>query len=209
MPTGYTAAVADGSITDLQALAMQFARGMGALIMMRDEPHDAPIPDAFEPQTDYHDRELVTARARLAELEAMDLAARAAACAAYNAKVEADNATEVAKTTEVRNRYNSMIAKVVKWNGAPEGIKEFMLEQLRSGRDFDCPDNPTEYMPKTMSVADWYREELRKASWGIGYHEGERAKEIARTAERNAWLKQLRQSLGSPSLHTGMEGGGV
>lgn len=195
MPTGYTAAVADGSVTDFTTLAMHFARGMGALIVMRDEPHDAPIPDAFEPLTDYHDRELVKDRARLAELEAMDLPARTEACAAYDAKVEADNAAEIAKSTAIRNRYNSMIAKAVQWQGAPEGIKNFMLEQLRSGRDFDCPDNPTKYMPKTISVADWYREELRKASWGIGYHEGERAKEIARTAERNAWLKQLRESL--------------
>jgi len=180
MPTGYTAAVVDGTVTDLKTFALQCARGMGALITA---------------DTEYHDRELSTARARLSELEGMDLAARTAATEAYNAEVEARNEKSVAENTEQRNRYNSMIAQVVKWKGAPEGIKEFMLDQLHRGRDFDCHDNPTEFNPKPLAVSDWYREELRKATWAIGYHEGERAKEIARTAERNAWLRQLHDSL--------------
>ncbi len=195
MPTGYTACVVDGSVTDLRTFALKSARGMGALIMMRDEPHDAPIPEKFEPQTKYHDDKLVAARARMTELEAMDEPARIAANAAYNAAVEQDNQKAIAENTEQRNRYNSMIAQVVQWQGAPEGLKEFMLEQLRSGRDFDCSDDPTKYMPQPLSVNGWYREEFRKAARDIEYHEGERAKEIGRTAERNAWLTKLHAAL--------------
>lgn len=195
MPTGYTAAVVDGTVTDLKEFALQCARGMGALVMMRDDPRDAPVPDSFAADTAYHDERLTSARARMSELEAMDLAARTAATEAYNAEVEAYNAKCIAENAERRNRYDAMIAKVVRWTGAPEGIKEFMLEQLRSSRDFDCYDDPTQFNPKRMSVSDWYREELRKATRDISYHEGERAKEIARTAERNAWLRQLHDSL--------------
>lgn len=195
MPTGYTAGVVDGTITDLKTFALQCARGMGALVMMRDEPHDAPIPEAFVADTSYHDKALAEARARLAELEGMDLPARIAATEAYNAEVDVINAKSVADNSATRSRYDNMIDKVTKWAGAPEGIKEFMLDQLNRGRDFDCWADPTEYNPKKLSVSDWYRGELRKATHSIGYHEGERAKEIARTAERNAWLQQLHDSL--------------
>ena len=50
MPTEYTDAIADGiSFNDFM---MKCARGMGALIMMSDEPSDAPILEQFEP-SDY------------------------------------------------------------------------------------------------------------------------------------------------------------
>ena len=195
MPTGYTAGVVDGTVTDLRTFALTCARGMGALIMMRDEPSSAEVPRRFEPQTTYHDERLVSARARLAELDAMSEADREAACGNHNAQVKADRTRATEENTEKRNRYNSMIAKVVQWEGAPEGLKEFMLEQLRSSREFDCGGDPTEYMPAPVEVTEWYREELRKAARDIEYHEGERAKEIGRTAERNAWLSRLFASL--------------
>jgi hypothetical protein len=195
MPTGYTAGVVDGSITTLREFALLSARGMGATITMRDDPHDAPIPARFEPQTKYHDEKLLAARARLAELEAMDAVAREAGCAAYNGEVEADRAKAVARNTDQLNRYNAMIAQVVAWDGAPEGLKEFMLDQLHRGRDFDCSGDPTEYMEKPLNVADWYREQFKRAARDIAYHEGERAKEIGRTAQRNAWLSKLHASL--------------
>jgi hypothetical protein len=49
MPTGYTAAVADGTITEFPDFAMQCARAFGTLVLMRDEPQDAAIPEKFEP----------------------------------------------------------------------------------------------------------------------------------------------------------------
>jgi len=195
MPTGYTSAVVDGSVTTLREFALMTARGMGALITMRDEPHDAPIPMRLEPSTAYHDERLALARARLAELEAMDEPARNAACDAYNADIEAQRQRVIAENDQTRNRYNAMLAQVVPWEGAPEGLKEFMVEQLMKGRDFDCDDEPAKYLPKPKSIPEWYREQLDKAAHDIGYHEEERAKEIARTAQRNAWLAKLHASL--------------
>ena len=49
MPTGYTAAIAkDITFNDF---VMQCAKAM--LIMMRDEPANAPIPERFEPGSHY------------------------------------------------------------------------------------------------------------------------------------------------------------
>ena len=198
MPTGYTAGVVDGSVTTLREFALQCARGMGATIMMRDDPMDAPIPARFEPQTDYQDKRIAASRERLAELKAMTPEQRNAACAAYNETMRADNAKAIEDKTEKRRRYDAMIEQVEPWEGAPEGLKAFMLEQLRSSRDFDCEADPTRYMPKEQSVDEWYQDAMTKAERDIGYHEGERAKEISRTADRNAWLDQLYASLPQP-----------
>ena len=68
MPTGYTAAIKDG--ISFNEYALSCARAFGALIMMRDEPADAPIPDEFKP-SDYHFKKIEEAKAELARLRAM------------------------------------------------------------------------------------------------------------------------------------------
>jgi hypothetical protein len=197
MPTGYTYAVADGTVSDLRTFALTCARGMGALIMMRDEPSNADIPKRFEADTTYHDNEIATALQRLAELEAMDEAFRVSACLDYNQKLAADKRDRIAKNDEQRARYEAMIAQVERWSGAPEGLREFMLSQLRQSVDFDCSADPTKYMGKPKSLTHWYGDELRAAAHSIQYHKKGRADEIARTAERNAWLERLFASLPS------------
>lgn len=67
MPTGYTAPIYEGKQITFPEFAMQCARAFGALIDMRDDPMDSPIPDAFVPDT-YHARELVKAREQLADM---------------------------------------------------------------------------------------------------------------------------------------------
>ena len=195
MPTGYTAAVADGTITDLCTFALRCARGMGALIAMRDEPHDAPIPAAFEPQTRYHDEALVRLRAELDQLNGASPAehawhekARRAEAEAYRAKYAANNAAQ-------KSRYEAMIAKVRAWTGAPEGLKEFMLEQLQQSVQFDCGGDYLPAVPEEVEPAEWQALNKARILKDIAYHEGERAKEITRTQERNKWLSQLRASL--------------
>lgn len=48
MPTGYTVGIADGKITTFEQYAMTCARAFGALVMMRDDPFDAPIPEEIK-----------------------------------------------------------------------------------------------------------------------------------------------------------------
>lgn len=58
MPTGYTAAVCDGKITEFPAFALQCARAFGALITMRDDAMNAPIPEEIKPDTSYYDKNI-------------------------------------------------------------------------------------------------------------------------------------------------------
>lgn len=194
MATGYTAGVADGSVTSLREFALTCARGMGALITMRDEPHDAPIPQRFEPSSFYANL-LVEAKSRLAELQAMSPAEREASAVAWNVENDRSRGESVERNTDKLNRYNAMLAEVVAWEGAPEGLKEFMLEQLRSSLDFDCSSEPLRYAPPSRTADEWFAAELRAAEWQIEWSAKEAAAEAERTEGRNAWLAQLRASL--------------
>ena len=68
MPTGYTAAIADG--VTFEQFALNCARAFGALIDMRDEPSDAPIPERFEP-SNYHEKKIAEINDELVRLKEM------------------------------------------------------------------------------------------------------------------------------------------
>lgn len=195
MPTGYTANVADGKITDLRSFAMQCARGMGALIMMRDESWSAPIPERFEP-SDYYAKKVQEGKAERDALYAMsnDDADRAAK-AEYQEKLAAKEAYLDGKK-EMRSRYEAMIALVEAWQFAPEGLKEFMLEQLHTGMNFDCGGDGSYWEEvELLSGAEWKAKKLERVQQSIIRDAAEHAKEIERTESRNAWIAQLRASL--------------
>lgn len=195
MPTGYTAAVADGSISDLRPFAMLCARGMGALVTMRDMPFDAEIPDQFEPNN-YHAKKISELTAERHRLHAMTMAeADEAAAAEYRADVEAKEGYLKGRS-EQRDRYNAMIKLVEGWESSPEGLKQFMLDQLYSSRKFDCPEGDTYWRAiEQRDGEEWRHLKLEKVNKDIEYHTVEDAKERARTDSRNAWLRQLRASL--------------
>ena len=110
MPTGYTADVGDGKVVEFSEFVMQCARAFGALITMRDDPHDAPIPDEFSPDA-YHQKALASAEERLREVEArtaeqwMDLH-RQAVVDAIRERREGRT-----KRLATRDRYESMLAQ--------------------------------------------------------------------------------------------------
>jgi hypothetical protein len=201
MPTGYTAGVADGTITELTPFALQLARGMGALIMMRDDAWDAPIPERFEPNT-YHAEQLAALRDELARL--IDLSpeeAQERADAAF-AEAQATKQKYIAEKHDQRARYKAMLDKVVAWEGAPDGLKDFALQQLNEGMRFDCgegrdfdfwPD------PERFDGETWRSTELERVGRQIGSHARENAAERQRVGERNVWIAQLRKSLAMES----------
>ncbi len=195
MPTGYTASVADGTVTELKDFILPLARGMGALISMRDEPWDAPIPDKFKP-SDYHANrvnELVAERQRLIGLEPENISAEILReCNEYDErKAKAEREQE-----EKKQRYNTMIEKVEAWTGSPEGLKGFALEQLRQSREFDCREPFRFWGTEPETNPDlWHEDKLEKNAKEIEYHAAENGKEIERTKSRNEWLKQLKESL--------------
>jgi hypothetical protein len=195
MPTGYTHSVQDGTVTDLRTFALICARGMGGLIMMRDDPMDAPIPDRFEPSTNYHDKALAEAREALAEIVAMSPSECLNRQAAKISEAETYRREYVAKKAAYADRYQAMIAKVEAWETEAEGIKDFMLSQLRDSIRFDCEGNYEPAVAEPMDAGDWRQARITELTESIGYHEQERSAEIARTESRNRWIAALKASL--------------
>lgn len=197
MPTGYTAAVQDGSITELAPFALQCARAFGALVMMRDEPSNAAIPEEFAP-TDFHAQSLEKAMAKQSMLLAMtpDEAATAA-LSDFTAKV-AYRAEDHAKRQQHMERYTAMMIKVITWKAPTpdhEPMRNFMIKQLEESIDFDCSDVYEGRPPAEQVGEEWLAERLECAVRDIDYHTEKHAAELKRNAERNAWVKALRESL--------------
>jgi hypothetical protein len=169
---------------------------MGALVMMRDEPFDAPVPEQFEPDTKFHDEKLAAARDALEAAAVMtDTEGEERSAVTFN-KAMAEHVAYLSDEAERMRRCKAMLERVEAWHTEAEGLREFMLDQLRrsigDGRPYDIPP------PIRLTGAAWRAAQMESASRDIAYHEVERSKVIARTEDRNRWLAALRASLPSP-----------
>lgn len=195
MPTGYTAEIKDG--TTFEQFAMSCARGFGALIMMRDLPSDAPIPERFEP-SDYHSKALAKARITLSDLERLTPSeCEALADGAYD-ETEKRRLESLQENNNQLAAYRSMLDSALTWiSPSPDhdGLKKFMIEQIRESIRFD--DN-TEWLSKPtprLTWKDWLEEKKAITLKDIDYHKQKHADEVGRTEQRNEWLRLLRESL--------------
>lgn len=197
MPTGYTADVKDGKITEFPEFAMRCARAFGALVEMRDAPNDAKVPERFEPSS-YYAEQMEERRATVERLRTMTVAeADEAAESDYRENVERVRKWNAEKL-ETENRYKAMLAKVVEWEPPSEDhveLKKFMLQQLHESINFDCGEPYAEPVRKTAEV--WLAEQIAEADRRLAYISEEYAKELKRVENRNRWLAELRSSLAS------------
>jgi len=197
MPTGYTCRVQNGEITNLRDFALVCARAFGALIEMRDDPQDVPIPERLEP-SDYHKKNLEKEQAKLVWLSGLT-AEQMEQEAQLHYEKEVEEYREYLKEIALwRSRYEKIKTQVRDWQVPEElsRLKEFMLEQLSISIDGDCSLRLEE--KKRMTGNEWYSKMLEKIDWSIGYHTKYHAEEIERTDERNNWLSTLFASLPPP-----------
>lgn len=196
MPTGYTAKVQDGAT--FEEFVWGCARAFGALVSMRDDPVNAPIPEQFDVSSYYQDA-LAKDIARLEDLEAMQEAqATAAAAAAYKKKLR-EHEEQAAKHQQTRENYEAMITKVEGWippSGEHEQLRDFMLKQLRESIEFDCY---TIDPAKELDGEAWLADALVSVRSSIDYDRREQIKEQERTESRNEWLRLLRESVPIPT----------
>lgn len=194
MPTGYTAYIEDGSITTAEDFIMLCARAFGVCISMRDEPLSKPIPQEFAESSFYRDA-LEQEHKRLSYLRNMtDAEIHEQNESEYQKRV-AKRESSVKKDEELKSRYLGLLAKVKDWNPpTPEhdGLKKFCIEQIQmSLPDPRYYDSPIEKLPDD----EWIKTNIRYCLKAIARYEKEAKEEAERTASRNKWLKDLRDSL--------------
>lgn len=195
--TGLTSLVAENDNVTLEQFAMRCARNFGALIDMRDEPMDAPIPEEFEVD-EYYRKNYERAKAEYDnfisnpptddELEKK-----------YNEYV-AEEKEKARKENEkrriIRERYEDMLAKVIAWQPPTEEhfkLKEFMERQLIDSLEWDCEEYKPHLITKERFMSNSKESEFLKECMGNSKKSLERAIEAVNS--RNKWLKDLRESL--------------
>lgn len=198
MPTGYTADVCDGKITDFKDFAIRCARNFGACVMMREDPLDAPIPEAFQP-SDYYQKALEKNRAALDRLVKMT----SQECDAEERKERGEalhaHQTHADRCKAIRERLLAMRSRVADWTPPTsdhEGLKKFMIQQLDETLKYDGQPG-TFYLDKASirTGEEWRSDRIKELKHDIVYHTEEHRKEVERTNMRNTWVDQLRASL--------------
>lgn len=193
MPTGYTACIEDGA--SFEQFVWGCARGMGACIMMRDDPWDKPVPDAFEPSTWYKDK-VEEIEKEIHYLNGLPDEAITERQVADNAEIREKNNRYRLKHEENKRRYKAIKDKVMAWHPPTadhEGLKEFMLEQIEVSTRGDFLYQEEER--RIVSPEEWRKAKLAEAQKNLARAKDEWNKEQERTNGRNQWLKQLRESI--------------
>lgn len=194
MTTGYTAAVMEGKATFGQ-FVWHCARAFGALIEMREEPKEAPIP-VFEPSPYYLEQKKQNEK-ELARLEAMGPAALERHVDGLRRETRLENAKRAAEHAQKLQRYESMLAQVRDWTPPTpdhEGLRKFMTEQLTSSIEFDCGSGP--YVSQEIEDANAWREKRAEALRdSIRRSEERYQEEVTGVATRNDWVASLKASV--------------
>ncbi len=196
MPTGYTAIIDDTENVTFKDYALRCARAFGALVHMRDEPTDKPIE--VPPEDTYHRTALKKAEGRLIELRGMTPEqAQPLADMAHFEELKRREASKL-KEQAIDARYDAMRAEVMAWRPPTAdhvGLKDFMLEQLSTGR----PDYCRYTEPKPLmapSGAAWLAEQIKSVEYDVAYHTKHQEQDDGRQANRAGWVKALLDNLG-------------
>lgn len=194
MPTGYTAPIKDG--IEFNEFVWNCARAFGALVEMRDDPMDAPIPK-FKP-SDHHANSLKEANSDLVRFLKMTTAdADKAALREYEESYKSFEKMN-RESADLEDKYHAMLAKVQAWTPPTkehDGMKKFMAEQIQESIEFDCHVHE---MPEAMRGKEWLKLKIEKAKQDIAYHSNAHAKEMKRCNDRNEWVKALASSVPMP-----------
>lgn len=199
MPTGYTAPVADGKITELKDFAAECARGFGAFMHLRDSnTHVLTYPEAPDENSSYA-KWLREAEAELARWEALDDQQRERDYAKYRAEKLAALRDSLKSKSEIRVRYMDMLAQV-KAVDVPEQLqnfKNFMVEQLTQSIDFDCGnDEFTQSYHQPLSYSEWVARQGEMLPRDVQRYREHVAEEQDRYRERVEYINMMRDTFG-------------
>lgn len=200
MPTGYTASVGDGKVTEFKEFAMDCAKGMGVAIMMRDHPaHEKlSVENCLDTSgVEYHKNNLAEAKKRLKRTDEEILADF------DKIKEERIKSAEegAARRIATKKHYEAMLEKVNAWvppTEEHEGLKTFMVNQLTESIEFDCGGD---FYERHLEDAKALRPEVYLKSYresaerNIAYHTKKLAETEQRNAELRAWIEAFLESL--------------
>ena len=192
--TGYTSFIIDRNVKASEFLKICL-RAFGVLIEYRDEPMSADIPREL-PKPDYHEKEIVRAKEKLAQRLAMT-------DDEWRKKIENDLASEIAKHKESVEKENAEMARLNavkeaiegwKCSEAYEGVKNFALEQIAQSKPYGDKwyvevENSLKKALESQEEFEKYKADLIESErQDVAYHEKEAAKAEANWKKANEFL---------------------
>lgn len=196
MPTGYTSCIEKG--VTFEQFAMQCARACSALISMRDDGLETPIPDKIEPNPFYKEQVLEKEK-KLEEIIVMTLAQSSVKANEQYDKELIAHHEAIKNHDELRLKYQAMIEQVQNWQPPTkdhEPLKKFMLEQLQSSMDSDCDNSYyLKNVPVKLSASEWHDRAIYRAETDLQYYQTKYNEEVKQCEESTKWLRDLRHSL--------------
>lgn len=199
MPTGYTAIIENKEDVTFKDYIMGCARAFGALIDMRDAPHDKKIPKEFK-VSNYHSKELEKAQKRFIELNSLTIEEiEKETERAYDKKTR-ELKKYIKEYIGIEERYKRILKEVRSWKPPTSdhtGLKKLMIQQIEECTKFSMVDSYQEDLDelRKWSTTKWLHAELAEVQRDIKYHMKEGKEEVKKIAGRNKWLKDLRRSL--------------
>jgi len=193
MPTGYTAEIEKG--IDFKTFVLRCSRAFGACIVQRDD--NSEILPQLQESDDHHEKGIITAKNELNVLEGLTPEEQT-----LNAEVEfkkevADHHESKTKNQQLKYKYERMFEKAKDWKPPTSehmGLKEFMIEQLKSSLKFDIHDYDNNHLwkePELKTGETWIEKKIEACRWSLQYHLKEDVKEKARIKDGNEWITQL------------------
>lgn len=192
MPTGYTAGIESGEITDLKQFALVCARAFGYLIELRDEPLNKPLPEKLG-HSNYYTQQIESDKKTIEELEGLsanDWQIR------YYSMIEKQTNLHKKYLAELRDnksKYESIKSQVLDWTPPTDehnGLKDFMLEQIEMCvSDYEPPP------PVFKDIDTWKAETILSATKSLERSKKRFFEEEEKTKNKNDWLHALRLSL--------------
>lgn len=195
MPTGYTADLHDGKDVTFREFALKCSRAMGAAIMQRDEDANAEIK--LRTVEDYYYENVTRAKTELAKALTRSTEYWEAEQDSEIAKARDYKYEYLEKQASMEGRYNDMLSEVEAWNpptSEHEGLKKFMIEQLKSSIEFDCTEWTPE-VPARLDIAEYADNKIAGFAKKYQYAVENLEKQQSIVAGQNAWVVALKGSL--------------
>lgn len=211
MPTGYTAKLYEGEEQSFNEFVLECSRAFGAMISLRDDPR-AEIPAELEVDSFYF-TQVEKAQKELEQLQNAsdaELMVQAKSERQYDLSSQYENAV---RTEAARQGYTDMLAKVQAWTPPTDehvNIKAFMVEQLESSLRSDCRNEPVDLEElralvnrpvedSDIDIEKFRAEGLNIAERRLSYAVRNLADQQNSIADKNRWIKALRDSLTASS----------
>ncbi len=191
MPTGYTAKVEDGDITEVKDYILSCSRAFGALIHMREDSSEIEIKDRI-PSTYYKEQLEKTQK----ELEAFKLLTDDE----IKEKIKKSHLnmieeySQMYKNGELKNKtYDKMLNKVKLWIPPTDEhieLKKFAINQIEiSKSDFHL--SYKDKTPDIVSVEGYKSEMITYFNDNIIRYNNMYKEELEKCEENNKWIKDL------------------